>query len=72
MHACEGDIVCKLTNSMIPYFNASIFIDKDTKIGKVDEVFGRIDEVMFTIKPDAGIIATSRADAAFVCIPPTL
>mmetsp|Transcript_19595 Transcript_19595/g.67294 ORF Transcript_19595/g.67294 Transcript_19595/m.67294 type:complete len:154 (-) Transcript_19595:140-601(-) len=70
MHSCEGDIVCKLTNKMVPYFNASIFLDKDTKIGKVDEVFGPINAVMFTIKPDTGVTATSFKAEDMVSIDP--
>ena len=59
MHACEGDIVCKLTHTMIPYFNASIYVDKDTRVGKVDEIFGPINEVYFTVKPEANAKAES-------------
>lgn len=44
---------------MIPYFNAAIYLDKDNKIGKIDEVFGTINAVMFTIKCDPGINASS-------------
>ena len=38
MHECEGEMVVKLTNPMVPYFNAPIYLDKNSKIGKVDEV----------------------------------
>lgn len=71
MHACEGDLVCSLTHTMIPFFNASIFLDKNTKIGKVDEVFGRIDNVLFTVKPDEGVHATSFQRGDKVAIDPT-
>ena len=50
MHGCEGEIVCKLTNTMIPYFNAGIFLENKSKIGKVEEVFGPVNKVYFTIK----------------------
>ena len=35
-------MVCRVahTNAVVPFFNASVYLDKDTKIGKVDEVFG--------------------------------
>ena len=59
MHSAEGEIVCKLTNVMIPYFNASIFLENKTKIGKVEEILGPINKVYFTIKPDSGVNPTS-------------
>ncbi|CAN4118404.1 unnamed protein product [Withania somnifera] len=59
MHACEGDAVTKLTNEKIPYFNAPIYLQNKTQIGKVDEIFGPINESLFSIKVMEGIIATS-------------
>jgi H/ACA ribonucleoprotein complex subunit 1 len=44
LHACEGDAVTKLTNEKIPYFNAPIFLQNKSQIGKVDEIFGPINE----------------------------
>ena len=44
MHACEGDAVTKLTNEKVPYFNAPIYLQNKTQIGKVDEIFGPINE----------------------------
>ena len=70
MHECEGEMVCKLTNEKVPYFNAPIYIDKDTKIGKVDEVFGPINAVMFTVKTDAGVNSKSFQLDDKVCIAP--
>lgn len=58
-HACEGEAVIKLTNEKIPYFNAPIFLENKTKIGKVEEIFGPINEVYFSVKMDDGIVATS-------------
>jgi len=42
-HACEGEIICKLTNTKIPYFNGTIFLENKSKVGKVEEIFGPID-----------------------------
>uniref|UniRef100_A0A6N2NI86 H/ACA ribonucleoprotein complex subunit n=1 Tax=Salix viminalis TaxID=40686 RepID=A0A6N2NI86_SALVM len=61
LHACEGDAVTKLTNEKIPYFNAPIFLQNKTQIGKVDEIFGPINESFFSIKMMEGIVATSYA-----------
>jgi len=44
LHACEGDAVTKLTNEKVPYFNAPIYLQNKTQIGKVDEIFGPINE----------------------------
>lgn len=59
MHGVEGEMVCRLTHVMIPYFNAGIYLENKSKIGKVEEVFGPINKVYFTIKPDSGVNATS-------------
>ena len=61
MHECESELVCKLTQSesKIPYFNAGIYLENKKKIGKVDEIFGPINLVMFTVKMDPGVVAKS-------------
>ncbi|CAB4320078.1 unnamed protein product [Prunus armeniaca] len=60
LHACEGDAVTKLTNAKkVPYFNAPIYLQNMTQIGKVDEIFGPINESLFSIKVMEGIVATS-------------
>ncbi|KAK7336252.1 hypothetical protein VNO77_16788 [Canavalia gladiata] len=61
MHACEGDAVTKLTNEKVPFFNAPIYLQNMTQIGKVDEIFGPINEAYFSIKMMEGIVATSYA-----------
>ncbi|ODV87160.1 hypothetical protein CANARDRAFT_26583 [[Candida] arabinofermentans NRRL YB-2248] len=62
MHSCEGDIVCKSINEKIPYFNAPIYLENKTQVGKVDEILGPLNEVFFTIKPSEGVQATSFKD----------
>mgnify|MGYP001804415518 FL=1 len=44
MHTCEGDIVCKLIHEKVPYFNAPIYLENKTNIGKVDEIFGKVSD----------------------------
>lgn len=59
-HACEGDMVCKSLNpEKVPYFNAPIYLENKSQVGKVDEILGPINDVLFTIKPAEGIVATS-------------
>ncbi|CAN1150747.1 Putative H/ACA ribonucleoprotein complex subunit 1-like protein 1, partial [Linum perenne] len=43
----------------IPYLNAPIFLKNMTQIGKVDEIFGPINESFFSIKMMEGIVANS-------------
>ena len=59
LHSSEGELVAQLTNKSVPYFNADIFLKNKNKIGKVEEVFGPINKVYFTVKPDNGINASS-------------
>ncbi|OZJ01869.1 hypothetical protein BZG36_05433 [Bifiguratus adelaidae] len=59
MHACEGEMVCRSINSKIPYFNAPIFLQNKSPIGKVDEILGPLNEVYFTVKLQDGMVATS-------------
>ncbi|KAJ5138507.1 uncharacterized protein N7515_003355 [Penicillium bovifimosum] len=59
MHSCEGEMVCESINPKIPYFNAPIYLENKTQIGKVDEILGPINQVYFTVKPQDGIVATS-------------
>lgn len=59
MHASEGDMFCKSVNEKIPYFNAPVFLENKTQIGKVDEILGPINEVFFTVKVQEGVVATS-------------
>ncbi|PSK41622.1 H/ACA ribonucleoprotein complex subunit 1 [Candidozyma pseudohaemuli] len=62
LHTCEGDIVCRSINTKIPYFNAPIYLENKTQIGKVDEILGPLNEVLFTIKPSEGVQAKSFKD----------
>ncbi|KAL1303190.1 hypothetical protein AAFC00_006614 [Neodothiora populina] len=59
LHATEGEMVCESINPKIPYFNAPIYLENKTAVGKVDEILGPLNQVFFTIKPQEGIVATS-------------
>ena len=59
MHDVEGEMMCTSTNEKIPYFNAPIYPENKTPVGKVDEILGPITQVYFTIKPTEGIQAKS-------------
>ncbi|GAA5823453.1 hypothetical protein JCM3770_006042 [Rhodotorula araucariae] len=69
LHAVEGEMLCASSlPSKVPYFNAPIYLPTKAPIGKVDEILGPINEVYFTIKPQAGIVATSFTAGDKVCI----
>lgn len=42
MHSAEGDLVAKLTTNKIPYNNAYIYLENKSNIGKIDEIFGLV------------------------------
>ena len=42
LHPCEEDLVCKSTMSdKVPYFNAPVYLENKSQIGKVDDIFGQ-------------------------------
>jgi len=59
MHVCEGEIVCKSLMDRIPQFNAFMYLENKTQIGKIDEVFGALNNCMFTVKVAEGFPASS-------------
>lgn len=52
-------MVCESVNVKVPQFNAVMYLENKTSVGKIDEVLGPINNVYFTIKPSEGIQATS-------------
>lgn len=60
MHPVESEMLCSLVApTKIPYFNAPIYLENKTQIGKVDEILGPINEVFFTVKMEQGMVASS-------------
>lgn len=43
---CEGEVVCKLEHRNVPYFNAFIYLENKTQIGKVEDIFGSITDAV--------------------------
>lgn len=60
IHDCESELVCrwKLFDK-VPYFNAGVYLENKRKIGKVDEILGKITEIIFTVKMDSGVLSKS-------------
>lgn len=59
LHPCESELVVKCTNESVPYFNAPVYLENKQQIGKVDEIFGPINDFMFSVKLSDGMNATS-------------
>jgi rRNA processing protein Gar1 len=69
IHPVESEMLCSLTNPQtIPYFNAPIYLENKTQIGKIDEILGPINEVYFTVKMEGGMVASSfkKEDKVFI------
>lgn len=69
VHAVEDEMLC--TSSMpdkVPYFNAPIYLQNKSVIGKVDEILGPINEVYFSIKMGEGMVASSfkKGDKVYI------
>jgi H/ACA ribonucleoprotein complex subunit 1 len=58
-HACEGDLIVKHGTDKVPYFNAPIYLENKSQVGKVDEIFGPVTDALCSVKPSSGIEASS-------------
>ena len=65
LHPCEGDLVCRCTNEKIPYFNAPVYLENKSQIGKVDDIFGPMNE--FVSCTAVGHHMTTR-NSVWVCV----
>ena len=71
MHAVEDEMLCSsLMTDKIPYFNAPIYLENKSAIGKVDEILGPINEVYFSVKMADGMVASSFQSGDKVYIGP--
>lgn len=60
VHDCESELVCRWTVSeKVPYFNAGVYLENKRRIGRVDEILGKIQDVYITIKMDPGVVSSS-------------
>lgn len=69
VHAVEDEMLCTSTMAdKVPYFNAPIYLQNKSIIGKVDEILGPINEVYFSVKMGEGMVATSfkKGDKVYV------
>ncbi|KAJ6513828.1 Gar1/Naf1 RNA binding region-domain-containing protein [Mycena vitilis] len=69
IHAVEDEMLCSsLMPDKVPYFNAPIYLQNKSVIGKVDEILGPINEVFFSIKMGDGMVASSfkKGDKVYI------
>ena len=66
-HEAEGEMVCNSTHEKVPYFNAYIFLENKTQIGKVEEVFGPTTQVVRVPACWCACIRTSPHPAPTPC-----
>jgi H/ACA ribonucleoprotein complex subunit 1 len=67
MHPCEEYVVVKNTQpERVPIFNRPVYLENKTKIGVIDDVFGPINEFLFSIKCDQGVKPTSFKEGSSV------
>ena len=69
IHAVEDEMLCSsLMTDKVPYFNAPIYLQNKSVIGKVDEILGPINEVYFSIKMGEGMVASSfkKGDKVYI------
>jgi H/ACA ribonucleoprotein complex subunit 1 len=60
MHDAESELVCRWTMpEKVPYFNAGVYLENKRKIGKIDEILGKVMEMYFTVKMDPGVLSKS-------------
>jgi H/ACA ribonucleoprotein complex subunit 1 len=72
LHACKEEMVFRSSLvSQVPYFNTPVYTKEISKIGMLDEIFGPINEVMFSVKPDAGVVSTSFKTGDILYINPS-
>lgn len=61
-------MVYQSTQTMVPYFNAPVYLETKSMIGKVEEILGPISSLMFTVKPIEGVVPASfkAGDKVFI------
>lgn len=65
LNSAEGDLLFSVTEpNKVPRFNAFIYTQQKAKIGKIDEILGSTDDVMFSAKPAEGVQPSSLQEGA--------
>lgn len=57
--SCQDDLVLKSEIEDVPYFNAPIFLENMSQIGKIDEIFGTLRDYSVSVKLSDNMNASS-------------
>lgn len=57
--SCQDDLVLKAEIDDVPYFNAPIFLENKSQIGKIDEIFGTLRDYSVSVKLSDNMKASS-------------
>ena len=58
-YTCQDDLVLKAEIEDVPYFNAPIFLENKSQVGKIDEIFGTLREYSVSVKLGDNMQASS-------------
>ena len=67
VHPCEEDLVCKGSIEKVPYFNAPIYLENKSQIGKVDEIFGPMHSYVKTLCFECVCCSVSCFSTVLLC-----
>src|SRR6266550_859645 len=57
VHAVEDEMFCSsVLTDRVPHFNAPVYLQNKSMIGKIDEILGPINEVYFSVKMNDGMV----------------
>ena len=48
-HTCQDELVVKVTQTDVPYFNAPIYLENKQQVGKIDEIFGTLRDYFVSV-----------------------
>ena len=67
MHQSENDMVCRMTSKRIPKFNTKVYFQNISEIGKIDDVFGPINEVVRIAVLRIAVLRVAVLSLRFLC-----
>lgn len=58
-YSCQDDLILKAEIEDVPYFNAPIFLENKSQVGKIDEIFGTLRDYSVSVKLGDNMKASS-------------
>lgn len=66
-YPCQDELILKVEIEDVPYFNAPIYLENKSQIGKVDEIFGNLKDYSVSVKLDQNMKVNSLTPKQKVC-----